>query len=132
MERRLFLAALGGGIASATTAGASVRKAARPALISTYISNVADTNKSRVLPPVGSALELRVDSERAYDRRSVVVSTPDGDALGYLPSVHGRTIEPLLSAGFDMKAKVVASRMMPRPAVRIEISLRPNSQPPPV
>jgi hypothetical protein len=127
MDRRHFLSALGGSIASGAVLGqASARQAGRQALITTYVSNVADITVASALPTAGSRLALRVDETRSFDPRSVLVSTEEGQDLGYLPPIHSRTIEPLLSAGFDLDARVAASRTMPRPAVRIEISLWPH------
>lgn len=125
MDRRGFLAALGGGIAASAVAGsAKARPTGNAALISTYVTNVADRG-ARPLPQPGTRLHLKLDGVMHCDQRSVVVSTADGDALGHLPSVHARTVEALMAAGTPMRVSVVESKTMPRPALRIEIRPQP-------
>jgi hypothetical protein len=124
MDRRIFLASLAGGITSGASIAHSAAPAIPPAMIRTYVSNVSDAHRSAPLPKPGSRLSLRVDASRKYDPGSVLVATAEGETLGYLPTTHGRIIGPLISGGFELGARVLTSKTLPRPAIQIEISLR--------
>ncbi|ODN70092.1 HIRAN domain-containing protein [Methylobrevis pamukkalensis] len=124
MDRRLFLAALGGGLASGTgVAGAAAPSQSIGRPIESYVTNVADMNGGLPPPSAGTPLRLRRAANRVYDPRSVLIETADGRPLGYLPTAHGRVIEPLLGAGFVVAGRVEASRPGPRPSVRISITV---------
>ena len=123
MDRRLFLATLGGGLAAGAGPSRSAPRASPP-LINSYVTSIGQTGTGAV-PRSGERLLLSRDGARAYDSRSVLVSTMSGDPLGYLPATHAETIEPLLAAGFEAEAWVESSRTHPRPAVRIAIAFHP-------
>lgn len=125
MDRRQFLAALGGGLASGSAVSLGHAAAPPPGtlpLIDSYVTNIADLRGARPLPEVGGALRLRPVADRAYDPGSILVETADGHPLGYLPPIHGRLIAPLLGAGYAVAGRVESSRTTPRPAVRISIT----------
>jgi hypothetical protein len=128
MDRRLFLAAMGGGLATTVGTSGAAAGGRTAALISTYVSNVEQPRTGKALPGQGCRLALRVEPTRSYDPQSVLVSTTDGETVGYLPPIHGRLIAPLLSAGFPVDARVTSSKSTPRPAVRIQISLQPAGE----
>lgn len=128
MDRRIFLASLGGGMIG----GAATKAQAQPLfadgpMVRTYVTNVAETIGDRPLPKPGERLRLRVDPSRTYDPHTLVVTTADGASLGYLPPIHGRIIEPLVSSGFVASAWVETSRGTPRPALRIALNLHPRA-----
>jgi len=124
MHRRNFLATLGGGVAAGVATGRPASAAGGAALISTYVSNVEQGHPERPLPGAGCRLALRIDESRTWDPQSVQVCTADGAPVGYLPSIHGRIIAPLLAGGFAAEARVTSAKSTPRPAIRIEIALQ--------
>lgn len=126
MDRRSFLAALGSGAAfGAGSAGAGHAEAPSRTLLKSYVTSIAEQAGDRALPPPGTPLILNLDPHRSFDRRSVRVSTAEGEPLGYLPATDGRTIGPLLEAEVWLAASVVASKQKPRPKVVLEITFCP-------
>ncbi len=121
MDRRSFIAA-GGGLAAMLPGMAAAARHKMP-LVSSYVTNVAETAGRGALPVrAGDAAELRL-VERAYDPDSVMVLSPQGVPLGYLPTNQTRLIAPLMRAGMRLPAAVTESREGDRPAIRISISL---------
>jgi hypothetical protein len=124
MERRAFLMGLGGGLASGASVGFTQPQTApgRP-LVSTYIANVpAD---SRHLPARGESILVSRDDAYAYDPYALAVKTRSGELLGYVPPIHSRIIEPMLAGGYEAHAWVEESHSIPRPKVRIALTLQP-------
>jgi hypothetical protein len=125
MDRRTFLAAMGGGLVSGAGASRATPSArASDATIHTYVANVGETVGARALPQPGAVLRLTRAGTRHYDPHSVLVSNERGEPLGYLPSIHGRVLEPLVSAGLATEAQVETVKALPRPSLKIAIELR--------
>lgn len=123
MNRRMFMAALGTGVAAGTVAASPVRAGQAPT-ISSYVTNVADVFGAKPLPmQKGERLRLWLDPSRKYDPGTVVVGTQTGRSIGYLPTVHSQLLGPLLTAGFAAEVEVKDVRNDPRPALRIAISM---------
>ncbi len=126
MDRRSFFA-VGGGFAAflpGVGAAAVPTAANQPTpLISTYVTNIADTVGRGPLPvKAGSGVELRLVA-RAYDPDSVMVLSQEEVPLGYLPTNQSRLIAPLMRAGKLLSATVTGGRHGDRPSISISISL---------
>lgn len=71
----------------------------------TYVSNIKELT-SQLLP--GDRLPLRREPLNSYDKRAVLVQTPDGDKLGYLPVDVNDIPSRLLDAGKEMYAQLLS------------------------
>lgn len=130
MDRRLFLTGIGGGLAGTLTGVHAAEKnvPASKALLSTYVTNVADFLGTDPVPVGRNApLALTRVNNRAYDANTIAVATSKGRVIGYLPTNQSRIMAPLLDAGMQASARVADVKNYPRPAVRIEIALSPAS-----
>lgn len=125
MERRLFLGAVGGSLALPLVGSSAAARPtiAEPSTIESYVTNVADVANVRSLPEPGTPLVFTVDHGRSYDPQSVLVSTPEGRPLGYLPRDQGRIMAALLSSGVGIEGRVDAVKPVPRPSIKLSITV---------
>jgi hypothetical protein len=125
MDRRRFLAATAAAPPALLAAPRAEASPGRAQIVS-YVTAIAETNGERALPAEGAPLRLSVDHDRAYDPGSVLVTTAQGQRLGYLPPMHGQTIAPLLAAGFVADARAGGGSTHPRQRLRIVIGIGPS------
>lgn len=124
MDRRHF--ATGADVALVPTS-ALPRKLARSSELpwfSTYLANVEQALGDAPVPVhPHEPVHLVAVAGDIYDPHAVAVTTPDGRMLGRLPTSQSRIIRPLLEAGRPLAATVGEVRHIPRPAIRIEITV---------
>lgn len=127
MNRRGFIAAatcgLAGGAVSAPFASAAPPPGAP--VLNSYVTNVRSGMGSAPLPKPGDEVVIRREAGNSYDRHALLVSTRAGVALGNVPPIHSRMIEPFLAAGYQASGWVQTSRQEPRPRIGIAFTLVP-------
>jgi hypothetical protein len=135
MKRRNFMIGLGGAAVGGLPSTALGRRppdrperSRKRALFSTYVTNVDDVLGPEATP-VDSATPVRLSRipDRSYDPHSIAVETTRGVRLGYVPTNISRILAPMLEAGLPLAASVVATRNIPRRAIKIEIAFAPEA-----
>jgi hypothetical protein len=124
MKRRAFLMGLSSGVVGGASVGhAQTRSATDMPLVSTYIANLSAD--SRQLPARGERIVVNRDDAYAYDPHALAVRRSSGELLGYVPPIHSRIIGPMLCGGYEAHAWVEDSQFIPRPKVRIALTVQP-------